>query len=239
MKKIVTVVCLILFSFGISSVAFATFVCPKNEKCAAIRYDDVNEDSWYHLYVDYCNGRWEAVLPISETEFGASMPVTRGECVYALYMIGEEDPMLYHAHDESWIDYEIPDVDFDSDIYDVCIWAMRCHIIFGYEDGSFRPDELITREQMAAIIHRFYLQTGRTDDIASIKKFVDHESVADWATRDMQFMVCKEYYQGNDKNELKPKANITKGEFCALLYRYFEPFKGDIIEEDPLPGPIW
>jgi len=40
--------------------------------------------------------------------------------------------------------------------YEAVEWAVWEGYAHGYEDGSFRPDEPITRAQMAAMLHRYH-----------------------------------------------------------------------------------
>ena len=39
--------------------------------------------------------------------------------------------------------------------YDAVTWAKQSGVMSGYGDGMFHPDDPITREQLAAMLHRF------------------------------------------------------------------------------------
>jgi len=47
-----------------------------------------------------------------------------------------------------------PDVPPDNFAYDDINWAQENGITTGFPDGTFRPDEYVTRAQMAAFLHR-------------------------------------------------------------------------------------
>lgn len=51
---------------------------------------------------------------------------------------------------------------------DAVSWAAENEIVKGYDDGSFRPESSITRQELAAILYRYaeykkYDVTGRTE----------------------------------------------------------------------------
>ena len=238
MKRMISIAFALCLFLCIPTATFAiNYKCPNDDSCSAHLFKDVDEDSWYHLYVDYVEVHHKAIKPISQTEFGINTPVSRGECIYAIHRM-DDGFLAWSAWDEKYIDWEFSDIDFDSEIYDACVWGQKHGIITGYEDGSFRPDELITREQMAAIVYRYCLEKEGpgADKIVSIRKFIDHEEVSEWANRAMGFMVWKEYYRGNERNELSPLKNITRAEFCTILYRIFDPWEGGHVGIPDLPG---
>ncbi len=53
------------------------------------------------------------------------------------------------------------DVKSGSYYENAIIWAAANKIINGYGDGTFGADDSITREQLAAILHRFCENTAK------------------------------------------------------------------------------
>ncbi|MBQ2096424.1 MAG: 5'-nucleotidase C-terminal domain-containing protein [Firmicutes bacterium] len=106
-------------------------------------------DAWYQPYEDYCVA--EGIVP-AET-FGAGGPfegeentnVTRGQM--AFYFSGT-------LTDESYKDKkEVSLSDIDGYIFKENIEKLaKADIVGGFPDGTFRPDELVTRAQAAVFI---------------------------------------------------------------------------------------
>ncbi len=78
----------------------------------------------------------------------------------------------------------IPSKDVDANAYyaTAVYWARMNGIVAGYRDELFGPDDIITREQMAAILYRYthyrgYDTTAKTD----LSKYTDAAQVGSWA----------------------------------------------------------
>ena len=94
-------------------------------------------------------------------------------------------------------------------------------IFKGYEDGSFKPDTGITREEMAAVIIRV-LDKEANLGTAPATTFDDNDTIAEWAKDYVNLTVKKGIYTGYDDNEFKPKRVITREELVAILMRSVE-----------------
>ena len=68
-------------------------------------------------------------------------------------------------------------------------WASANGIVNGFEDGSFRPGEAITREQMAAIFMRYARYRGvDVTAQASLDSFPDQAKVSSYAREAMAWV---------------------------------------------------
>ena len=47
-----------------------------------------------------------------------------------------------------------------SDLAPYIAWASDSGIVTGFDDGTFRPGQTLTREQMATMLARFYALSG-------------------------------------------------------------------------------
>jgi len=95
--------------------------------------------------------------------------------------------------------------------------AVHEEFVSGYEDGSFRPDKGITRQEAAKIIDTILDMEG-TDE-AALNSFGDKSSVPDWSKNSLMYMVQKGYLSGYPDNTLRPTYGITRAETVALLDR--------------------
>lgn len=84
--------------------------------------------------------------------------------------------------------------------------------IYGYTDGSFKPDEDITRAELAAIISRF---VGRI--VEGERTFNDIDG--HWAEASIKSVANNEWIFGYTDGSFKPDAKITRAETVAIINR--------------------
>lgn len=114
-----------------------------------------------------------------------------------------------------------PDVHESSYYAQHVQWAVESKVIDGFEDGTFRPNENITREQMACIMTR-YLRSLNLDTTYSgapgSYNIQDLSRISGWALDDVLF--CYETGLLNGRgNVFAPKDGATRAEACTVLIR--------------------
>ncbi len=92
-------------------------------------------------------------------------------------------------------------------------------IIKGYEDGTFRPDIGITREEMAVVLVRLLGIEKELGTVAAAK-YLDAADIAAWAKASVDLLSAKGIYTGYDDGEFKPKRIISREEIIALVMRH-------------------
>ncbi|OKP74448.1 hypothetical protein A3842_20850 [Paenibacillus sp. P3E] len=106
--------------------------------------------------------------------------------------------------------------------------ASEFGLITGFEDGTFRPDAKITREQAMNIIAKAMKPTGLADrtgaaDAASVlASFIDAGSVGDWAKDSLALAVKAGLISGRSGNKLEAKSNVTRAEVAVLIQRLLQ-----------------
>lgn len=122
----------------------------------------------------------------------------------------------------------------DSDWYnDVIRTAHAFGLINGFADGTFRPNEKITREQAMLIISRAMaitkLQGVDSERRAAevLQAFADAGSVSSWASLGIADSVRAGVVMGRSSNVLAPKAYITRAEVAMMMQRLLQ--KSDLI----------
>ena len=100
-------------------------------------------------------------------------------------------------------------------------WAVENKIVAGYDDGTFRPKDSITREQIAAFLYRFagYLKLDTTAR-ANFASFADANQVSSYARDAMSWAVASELIYGKGKNNLDPRGTATRAEVAAFVMRF-------------------
>ena len=100
-------------------------------------------------------------------------------------------------------------------------WASGNGIISGYENGEFRPDEPITREQIVAIIHRFAIYAGLdTSSTSDLDDFSDGDGVSSWALEAMRWAVDLGIIGGRADGTIDPQGLAQRAEVAAIIHRF-------------------
>ncbi|PYI50308.1 S-layer homology domain-containing protein [Paenibacillus flagellatus] len=103
--------------------------------------------------------------------------------------------------------------------------AIGYGLIAGYEDGTFRPDRTITRNEAAVIAARA-MQVAKlggqfTDEETSkrLAAFKDGDVVAEWARSSVAAAAAGGILQGNDEGFVRPQDDVTRAQTAAMLRR--------------------
>lgn len=80
---------------------------------------------------------------IDETKFGVDMPVSRAEAVAVLHRMS--------GLAEAVSEVSFSDVTEGSDYAKAVEWASANGIVSGYSDGTFAPDETITKQDLVSL----------------------------------------------------------------------------------------
>lgn len=104
---------------------------------------------------------------------------------------------------------------------DAAIWASENGIVLGYEDGTFRPERSISREEMCAILDRLLTRLEvKTNGTA--KTFADASSISDWARESVARMSACRLIEGQENNRFAPQATSTRAEAATVLLRLYD-----------------
>lgn len=100
-------------------------------------------------------------------------------------------------------------------------WAKAAGIVTGYGDGTFAPENNITREEFATMLARYAQKYGNytAGSAADFAAYGDASAVDSWAAEYVAWAV-KSGYMGKNTNVLTPLANTTRAEAAAMVVRY-------------------
>ena len=183
--------------------------------CPSLAFDDLDITKWYHFDTDYVieNGIFKGT---TETTFEPDSAQTRAMMVTVLYRV-EGEPAVNRS---------IPFADVDMGAYyaNAVIWGQQNGIIKGYSETEFGPDDKITREQIAAIMHRYAQYKGFdvTQGGMLVREYNDYEAISDYALSSMTWAVNAGLLKGKGNNNLAPQDNATRAEIAAILHRFIE-----------------
>ena len=173
-------------------------------------YKDVPQDSWFYSVVEdvtrlkYMNGTGNGF-------FEPYTNVRRSEAAQVVYNISNTS-----YNDE--IRTLFKDV-AESDWYSRAVaWVANSNIMEGYSDGTFRPDNFVTREDV--IYYLYKAKKASPSNTSLIQNFTDHTSVSNFAQDAMEWAIREKIIIGDDMSRLNPSGYITRAEFAAILVRY-------------------
>ncbi len=149
----------------------------------------------------YVNGR-------SAGKFEPKAGITRGEVAVILYrLMSENAKTSYYAQSNSFTD-----VANDSWYNEEISTLVQAGILKGYEDGTFRPDQSVTRAELAAILVR--VQGGSEAGSASFTDTNGH-----WAEGYISSAVTSGLVLGYEDGTFKPNRSITRAEAVTMFNR--------------------
>lgn len=94
--------------------------------------------------------------------------------------------------------------------------AVGAGLVTGFEDGTFRADEPIRREQLAVMMARAI----RSDAAESSLAFADAAAVSAWATAGVSKVVSFGIVTGFADNTFRPQATATRAEVATIVARF-------------------
>ena len=193
--------------------------CPKDKTCPISAYTDAKPTEWYHdgvhfvLESGYMSGYGGKL-------FGPNDSTTRAMAATIIWN------MAGKPKSEAKISFT--DVENGKWFTEAIRWAAGVGVITGYTDAVtgeliFRPDDNVTREQLAAMMYR-YAQVAKVDVSAgkdtNILSYDDAFSIGSWASEALQWAVGSGLIGGRTASTLDPKANATRAEVATVIWRY-------------------
>ncbi|MBB3068528.1 hypothetical protein FHS14_001504 [Paenibacillus baekrokdamisoli] len=103
--------------------------------------------------------------------------------------------------------------------------AYSYNLISGFEDGTFRPMDKITREQAMTIIAKAMKITGLKAKLQSkpldelLGAFTDAKNVSEWAKISIADCLQAGVVTGRNSTELAPQAYISRAEVATIIQR--------------------
>ncbi|GAA4830186.1 hypothetical protein GCM10023310_04040 [Paenibacillus vulneris] len=99
--------------------------------------------------------------------------------------------------------------------------AYKAGLISGYDDGTFRPMQNITREELAGMLMKAmkYTSVQPEGNAAALQKFADEAAVSAWAINDVRAAIQAGIVEGNEQKEFKPGSYTSRAEAATMLGR--------------------
>ncbi len=192
----------------------ASFV---SDQSGPLPFTDVAQSDWYWEYVDYVY-RAGLMSGTGDTTFSPSTATTRGMVVTILYRY-EGSPAAGAS--------TFPDVAAGQYYSSAVSWASASGVVSGYEDGLFRPNQVITREQMAAILYRYAQYKGiNVSGRADLSSYSDADWISPYAAGPMAWANYAGLISGMENHTLQPGGSATRAQVAAILMRFCKNIAG-------------
>ena len=176
-------------------------------------FEDVTIADWFYDDVMFVCGRG-VMQGVSDTRFGPHLTATRAMMATILWrMEGSPTPTA---------EARFTDVRSGQWYSEAVAWTAQSGVYTGYADGSFRPNDSITREQLAAILYRYAKYKGvdvSVGEDTNILSYADAAEISDYAFPAMQWACGAGVMQGSNGN-LLPRGRATRAQIAAMLHRY-------------------
>ncbi len=147
-------------------------------------------------------------VPLRDAESGA--PATRvllAQTLWTLFDRPAAEGDVYFS-----------DLPADTDAAQAIRWAAQSGLIVGYGDGTFRPDEPVTREQTAVILCRYAALRGAdTSAAGDLAAWSDGSSVSPWAQQAMLWAVQSGTIAAHGDGTIGARETATCGALSEML----------------------
>ena len=187
--------------------------CAKDSTCPIGPFTDAKPTDWYHDGVHFCLEN-KLMTGYSESTFKPDGTTSR-----AMLTV-----MLWRLSGSPTVNYALPfsDVSADSWYAEAVRWAAGTNVVTGFEDGTFRPDSAVTREQMVTVLYRcaksknYDVSVGEDTNILS---YTDAASISAYAVPAMQWACGSGMMQGAN-GSLNPKNSTTRAQMATMMMRF-------------------
>lgn len=92
--------------------------------------------------------------------------------------------------------------------------AVASGYISGYDDGTFRANDKITRQEAAVVISRIVSDAASQKDVSALR---DAGNIDAWALSGANVVFSKGYMGGDNQKRFNPKGKLTRGEAIKIV----------------------
>lgn len=191
-------------------------------------FQDVANTHWAAPYIDQLSAR-KIIQGYPDGSFRPDGKITRGEVAAMLAkLLNLSTPA---GASVAYVDVKA------GDWYDEAIAAITdAGIVKGYNNGEFRPNRSITRQEAAVILFNVlnYIQSSKNTAAKSnasanetsvnvssntaSKPFKDDDNISEWARAAIYHLLDTGIISGKPGNQFDPKASLSRAEAAKLIY---------------------
>ena len=187
-----------------------------------VRYVDVPDSHWCASYIQDATER-NITSGTGGGYFSPNQPVTRAMMLVML------SHLYKNANGNAVINGEaaFSDVTKDAWYAEAIHWAADLGIVAGYTDGSFKPNDPITRQQVATILYNYAMIMGydtSAGENADIFQYSDAFMIAEYAIPGMKWANEAGIMTGHGNGTLDPCGQATRAHTVKMLMSAMDAF---------------
>ena len=194
---------------------YAIVIDDRSHEPVDLPFNDVPESYWAYDAIQYVYGEG-LMAGTSGSAFSPEGTTTRGQIVTILWRLSGSPVVNY------LMDFD--DVDPAAYYAEAIRWATAEGVAGGYGGGVFGPDDPITREQLAVMLHRYAQHEGRDVSIGedtNILSYADAFDVSEYAVSALQWACGAGIISGTgDGSTLTPQGEATRAQAATVLMRF-------------------
>jgi len=102
--------------------------------------------------------------------------------------------------------------------------AVREGLFAGYTDGTFRPNQKISREELATVVGRAAVLAGKVEQekmnkfVMEKSNFEDKGEVSSWAANQVAWLEAQGVFKGVAEGKFEPKKVVNRAEAALIVY---------------------
>ena len=201
-----------------------TFIQPAGKVKIEVSYKAVQpvEAPWSNPFTDLSEGDWyyEAVRFVQERglmngigsgNFAPNAQLSRAQLAQ----------ILFNKEGRPGVNYLLtfPDVAGEAWYTEAIRWTASQGIVGGYGDGTFGPDDPITREQLAVMLWRY---SGSPAATSRELYFNDTDEISGFALEALRWAVENGILNGYGDGRLGPQGQATRAQVAQMLKNFIE-----------------
>lgn len=198
-------------------------------------FSDVATDTWCYKYVDRCVDEG-LFYGYDDLSFRPDAKFTRAMLVSVLYRIAG-------SPDIEGLAMPFNDVSEAYWAYKPIVWAANNGVINGYDDGSFRPANNLSRQAMCMMLANYMSFAGKDVSgvaLAGLDKYSDADQVSAPMTAAVDLISSLGIVNGYNDGTLRPQNSANRGQAAVMLLRMSDTMAllpDLVVEPEPIVDP--
>lgn len=192
---------------------------------SAATFSDIPKNHWAINEIEYLAQK-RLIQGVGDGTYIPNESITRAQFVRIINSALELTNQLETGN------AEFKDVSKGAWYYEDVAKAIKNGYVTGHSDGTFAPNEPVTREQAATMIVKAF-ELGKSTKNTN---FLDKNKISSWAREFVNVVSEKGYIVGLPNGNFQPDLNVTRAQSASIIYRLLT---GDVAEvpEPPKPAP--
>ncbi|WAL61035.1 S-layer homology domain-containing protein [Thermocoleostomius sinensis] len=180
---------------------------------AAVQFPDVPADYWARPFIDDLSQR-RIITGLEDGTYRPEQAVTRAQFATLIQSILPPD--------RTQASIAFNDVSADYWATPAINAAVQSGFLRGYPDGSFQPDQPVSRVQvLTSLVNGLQLSPAASND--NVNRYTDADQIPDWAIPIVATATNEGLVVNHpDVNQLNPNQPATRAEIAAIIYQALE-----------------